>query len=226
MLGELRYDGMMMQLEPSVYSNSEQSRGFKGPTLAYRKIQDLDLDPSFRAYMRKPVFRSITRRLIGESVAVYRAMFLNKPAHGGSELRWHQDGTDWRNESSVWGLTIAPKVTIWTALDPATVENGCVEIVPGTHRDVVGEHPGSISDEAATEIVASRGSVFLELDPGEAVLLHNWTMHRSAVNQTDRPRRGFSVCYIDGSSRQLGSGRSFPLVFPDYVDVHGERPVV
>jgi hypothetical protein len=34
------------------------------------------------------------------------------------------------------------------------------------------------------------------------VLLHNWTLHRSMVNTTARPRRGFSVCYIDAGTRQ------------------------
>lgn len=226
MLGEFRYDAMMMQLEPSAHGRSDQSRGFKGPTVAYRKIQDLDLDPVFRSYMSKPLFQTITRLLIGDVVAVYRAMFMNKPAGGGSELRWHQDGTDWRNASSPWGLTMAPKVTIWTALDQATIENGCVEVIPRTHRGIVGAGAGTISDDAAAEVLTSHESVFLELDRGEAVLLHNWTMHRSDVNRTDHPRRAFSVCYIDGASRQLGTGKSFPIVFPGYVTVDGDRPVV
>ena len=53
----------------------------------------------------------------------------------------------------------------------------------------------------------TRNGLYLELEMGEVVLLHNWTLHRSEVNTTNRPRRGFSVCYIDAATRQVSTGR-------------------
>ena len=58
--------------------------------------------------------------------------------------------------------------------------------------------------------------LYLEMEKGEVVLLHNWTLHRSETNNTNRPRRAFSVCYIDAATRQKTSGRAFPRVFPTY----------
>ena len=54
---------------------------------------------------------------------------------------------------------------------------------------------------------------------GEVVLLHNWTLHRSEVNTTNRPRRGCSVCYVDAATRQVSTGRGYPQVFPEYEPV-------
>ena len=55
--------------------------------------------------------------------------------------------------------------------------------------------------------------VHLELEPGEAVLLHNWLLHASDVNKTDQSRRAFSVCYMDARTRNLAKPETFTRVF-------------
>src|SRR5688572_17804838 len=105
MLGKVKYEGMRMQLCPSFEQGSQTTRfteGFKQSTLKYRKIQDLEEDPLFRAYMQAPAFRAITAQLIGERVAVFRAMFMNKPSGGGTRLQWHQDGACYQKLDSGW----------------------------------------------------------------------------------------------------------------------------
>ena len=61
---------------------------------------------------------------------------------------------------------------------------------------------------------ATRGTapVHLELDAGEAVLLHNWTLHRSGTNATAIARRAFSVCYMDAATRSHRR-QTFPPIF-------------
>ena len=68
MLGKIRYDNMLMQLCPSAGHPelSKQTKAFKGSSLKYRKIQDLDQDPLFLPYIRHPLFRDITQKIIGE----------------------------------------------------------------------------------------------------------------------------------------------------------------
>ena len=202
MLGEasVPYGSMLMQMDSDTgrYEDAgEQSKGFKGPSLSYRKIQDLELDPLFQAYLARPLFRDICRRVYGPSagIAIYRAMFMNKPARKGTWLPWHQDR--WTQ------LDRDPTITIWTALDPATVANGCVQIIPGSHAGglVNRDHPsGFLTEEQARKLAPQEKVVFLELAPGEAVLLHNHLLHASDVNATDTPRRAFSVCYMDATT--------------------------
>ena len=135
MLGKIRYDNMLMQLCPSAGKPelSTQTKVFKGSTLKYRKVQDLEQDPLFLPYIQHPLFRDITRKIIGEEVSAFRTMFFNKPAGQGVPINWHQDG------AGGWKLSIPPKVTIWTALDATSVANGCLQIIPGSHKTMIPE---------------------------------------------------------------------------------------
>ena len=114
-------------------------------------------------------------------------------------INWHQDG------AGGWGLSIRPKVTIWTALDPTSVANGCLQIIPGSHKSLIPEQGDQLTPEERVIHAPDEKRIYLEMEMGEVVLLHNWTLHRSEVNTTNRPRRGFSVCYIDAATRQVSN---------------------
>lgn len=214
MLGEANvpYDDMMMQLDSDTgqYGDmGEMSDGFKGASLNYRKIEDLELDAKFIKYIQYPLFRDICDRTYGRGgpVDCFRAMFMNKPAHAGTLLPWHQDR--WTS------LDKDPQITVWTALDAATATNGCIQIIPGSHGlGVINpEHNSAFLTEAQAEAVVEEDRiVYLELEAGEAVLLHNWVLHRSDTNATDSPRRAFSVCYMDGTTKSR-DGETFRRVF-------------
>ncbi len=208
---DIDYERIMMQLDRADGPDSKpgpQSRGHKEATLAYRKIQDLELDPLFLAYLQKPLYRDICARMYGTQtdIACFRAMFMNKPSGLGSPLIWHQDR--WSN------LDRDPQITVWTALDPATQDNGCVQIVPGSHKELLNPEHGSgfLTDEMAAEIVARSDTEYLEMGAGEVVLLHNWMLHTSDVNRTQQSRRAFSVCYMDAAT-VADNDATYPVVF-------------
>lgn len=201
MLGRagLDYDKILMQLDSAdgQYQNAGvQSRGWKGATLDYRKIQDLEYDSLFLEYMSRPLFREICTQVYGDiPIAAFRAMFMNKPARKGTLLPWHQDRWNYLDRD--------PLITVWTALDPATKANGCVQIVRGSHKFglINPDHPsGFLTEEQAEQFAPQDKVEYLELQPGEAVLLHNWLLHRSDTNATDISRRAFSVCYMDAGT--------------------------
>ncbi len=209
---DVDYDRMLMQLDSDDGGYDKlppQTSGHKGATLSYRKIQDLEYDPTFLAFIRKPLFREICGEIYGRHapVSVFRAMFMNKPALKGTLLPWHQDGGDG------WGLDRDPLVTLWTALDPATIENGCVQVVPGTHRlGLLSDQGHTIAEEHVAEHCPDDRVVHIELEPGEGIMLHNWLLHRSDVNRTEVPRRGFSVCYMHGQTRRVSDGAGFARI--------------
>jgi hypothetical protein len=217
MLGraDVDYDRMLMQLDSDsgAYADAgAQTRGHKGSTLNYRKIQDLELDPLFLAYMQRPIFRDICDRTYGASTPVrcFRAMFMNKPAGKGTLLPWHQDR--WHN------FDRDPQITLWTALDPATKENGCVQIISGSHTRLVNpDHPsGFLTQEQANEITARSEIIHMELAAGEVALLHNWLLHSSDKNHSTQSRRAFSTCYMDGTTRHSdGKLAEYPILFGD-----------
>lgn len=214
MLGkaDVDYSRMMMQLDSSdgKYENAgQQSYGWKGETLNYRKIQDLEYDSLFLEYMRHPIFQDICARAYGADtpISAFRAMFMNKPANKGTWLPWHQDR--WSH------LDRDPLITVWTALDPATVENGCVQVIEGSHKfGLVNPDHGSgfVSPEQAEDLLQKHPVKHVELEPGEVVLLHNWLLHASDVNRSPVSRRAFSVCYMDGNTVSK-HGHKYPVIF-------------
>ena len=144
-------------------------------------------------------------------MTLYRAFLMNKHAGGGSDLPWHQDGGDF------WGLDQDPTLQIWTALDDAPEDGGCVEVLPGTHRAGLATPLGGVvpRDRLETRDV-ERELVRLPAVAGEVLLLHNHVWHRSARSRTGQARRALSVCYMDGRTRcrrRKRAPRTFVRVF-------------
>jgi len=215
MLGKasVDYDRMLMQLDsPSgEYAGLDaQTKGFKGASLDYRKIQDLEYCPQFLRYIQDPVFEEICGQVYGAGVPIslFRAMFMNKPANRGTFLPWHQDG--------VAAYDRDPRVTVWTALDPATKENGCLQVIPGSHKNGLIEPTHEewyLSDGQVEKFCSSDRIVHLELEAGEVVLLDNYLLHASDKNRSRQSRRALSVCYMDAATLEKGQPYKGTRVF-------------
>jgi hypothetical protein len=183
---------------------------FEDGTLGYRKIQGLESDDLFGDLVRHPTFVDVCARQYGPHVpvSIFRAMVMNKPAGQGTRLPWHQDG------GAVWALDRDPLVTIWLALDAATAENGCLEIVPGSHLlGLLSWYGSTVTDDVVAEHCGSDKVMELPVEAGHAVLMHNWLLHRSGVNPSPSPRRAFTCCYMDGRTRNQLTGDTFPPIW-------------
>lgn len=206
MLGRVRYENMRLQV---VEEGGEVRRtmGNEVRTLAYRRIDDLEQDPLFLAYIQHPLFRQIARRYIGETVSVFRSMFMNKPPELRRELPWHQD------VGIGWGIDTNPIVTVWTALDDATTATGCMQVVPGSNQHGIINERHFLPAEQEAQYAPPEAVINLEAEAGEAILLHNFLLHRSGTNATESARRAFSVTYMDAATRTLDTGQPFSVVF-------------
>jgi phytanoyl-CoA hydroxylase len=216
MLGQANPEAYFYQLDGDSgrYEDLVFGRGYQGPSLEYRKIEKLEVDPVFRPWLENALFERVVRAAIGADVSevtVYRATLFSKGARGGTELPWHQDG------GAFWGLSRDPELQIWTALDDAPEEAGCVEVVGGTHtaglvRPVGGMIPKNIHEAAK----ADERKMPLPARAGEVLLIHNYLWHRSGRNVSGKARRAFSVAYMPASTyclRQKRAPRSFVKVF-------------
>eukprot|EP00040_Diaphanoeca_grandis_P020845 m.110820 g.110820 ORF g.110820 m.110820 type:complete len:291 (-) comp28072_c1_seq1:140-1012(-) len=203
MLGKAKvdYDKLMMQLDSETGNYQDigvQTLGHKGESLNYRKIQNLEHDDLFREYIQHPIFEQASRRSYGDGeVSAFRIMFFNKPAGKGTHLPWHQDR--WQH------LNKDPLLTVWTALDDSSPLNGCVQVVRKSHKGGVinrAHHSSFLTEEQVKTHCVDEDVVDLELKAGQVALLHNWTIHRSGVNNSkDMARRAFSVNYMDGTTQ-------------------------
>ena len=119
-------------------------------------------------------------------------------------VAWHQDIT-------YWGLEPPEAHTAWIAVDDADVEIGCMQVIPGSHRDGIAEHGTaerggnllSINQEIPDELVDSSQAVPLELKAGQISIHNGQLFHASQPNNSRRRRCGLTVRYIPPEARQV-----------------------
>jgi hypothetical protein len=209
--GRVTYPGMFFQPDaPSGrYTDLAFGEGWTGADTNYRKIEKLELDPLFHAWLQNPVFARIVRAVLPGDVTIYRAVIFSKAARVGSDLPWHQDA------GRFWGLSRDPELQIWTALDDAPAAAGCLEVCPGSHRPGLASPLGGVvPKEKVSSADADSLALPIPARAGDVVLIHNHLWHRSGPNTTDRPRRGFTVCYMDAATRCTRTKRAPRAFFP------------
>lgn len=205
MLGRVRIDGLFFQHDAASgrYEDLEHGLGWVGPSLSYRKMEKLERDERFRALIEHPRFGQVARAVIAGPIAIYRAVVFAKAATGSSPLPWHQDG------GRFWGLDRDPTLQIWTALDDAGPEAGCVEVVPKSHLPGLATPLGGVVPEDVLARADAESHVLrLPARAGEVLLLHNHLWHRSGKNHSGVPRRAFTVCYMSAETRCLRKKRA------------------
>jgi phytanoyl-CoA hydroxylase len=206
-----KYTKLMMELDAHDESEPAFSKGFKGATFDYKRIQHLEFVPVFRRYIQKPIFRDACNRIYGsKAVSVFRTMLVNKPPRRGARIGWHQDCWNYLDRN--------PVLTVWTALDPVTADSGCLQIVPGSHKHghiCPEDTSGFLTDAMIGKYCLDRDVVLLTMEKGDVVFLHNHLLHRSDVNVSEQHRRALSVCYMDASTQNVETRVTYPVVFGD-----------
>ena len=158
----------------------------------------------------EPVRRICTRgrhlplvvRLLGPDVCLTHTQFLTKlpdSEETRSDIPWHQD-------NGYGQLEPMTDLTVWLALTDTDERNGCLFIVPGSHRLGLLEHGAAGVNPLLRELPALGEAVAVPLRAGEAVAFTGLTVHGSGPNRSDRPRTGFYVRYCEPAARLLSEG--------------------
>ena len=209
MLGRVQIDDLFFQHDSATgtYEDLRFGDGYQGPSLAYRKVEKLEKDPVFRAWIESPLVEPYVRARIPGDITLYRAALFGKAPQGGTPLPWHQDG------GAFWGLSRDPDIQVWLAIDDAPEAAGCMQVLPGSHKHgLMRPMGGMVTAAAALFADAERHAVSLPAEAGEVILVHNYVWHRSGVNTTDKPRRGLTACYLPAETRCLRKKHA-PRVF-------------
>ncbi|MCY3916161.1 MAG: phytanoyl-CoA dioxygenase family protein [Chloroflexi bacterium] len=127
--------------------------------------------------------------LLGPDLVVWATNFWLKPP-GGAEIPWHQD-------IHFWPLEPPLNTSAWLAIDKVTVENSCVQVIPGSHRvslpHVKAEEGVAFAEMADNAAFDAGDAINMELEPGEFFIFSERTLHRSSVNTSDKRRLGISI---------------------------------
>ena len=159
-------------------------------TVLFHALGAWRLRPGFHDALWNPAFTIPASQLLGGSVRFWHDQLFCKPARHGGVVSWHQDYSYWTRTKPMAHLTC------WIGLDDATVDNGCIHYVPGSHTWDLLPITGLAGDMTAIRNVLSddqwdqfNNPVAVELKAGECVFHHPLTVHGSFENRTDRPRR-------------------------------------
>ena len=125
----------------------------------------------------------------------HHKMILKGPKVGGA-WTWHQDYGYWYNN----GCLFPDMGSCMIAVDQATRQNGCLQVIRGSHKmgriDHVQRGDQTGADEERIAAALERLElVYVELEPGSAVIFHGNTLHRSDQNVSENPRWAFICCY-------------------------------
>jgi non-heme Fe2+,alpha-ketoglutarate-dependent halogenase len=196
--------GLLQQLEAN-----ERDHGGR---LAGRHNQKPHLlHPWMDQLVRHPAVLDAVEDVLGPNLFCWGSQFFSKNAHDESFVSWHQDGT-------YWGLSSPDVVTAWVALTPSVPQNGCMRVIPGTHKRQV-PHEDTFAESnllsrgqeiAVTVDVAQAVDVILQ--PGQMSLHHVLIFHGSEPNGSAMRRVGFAIRYVPTYVTQASGIRESALL--------------
>ena len=206
--GELPFPEALIEYEPGAEKQRELSnlRKINGPATH---------DARFLDHARTPAVLDVVEQILGSDIKLFSDQVFMKPP-GGIEKTYHQD-------SAYFHIEPADLVTCWLALDDVTIENGCLWVIPGSHREGIKDHSlawdvGDRTDKTVPEEALNRSAeVPITLSAGSCSFHHSVLLHRSGPNTTTTRRRGLATHYMSAASRWVGE----PEQKPDYPLLRG-----
>ena len=154
----------------------------------------------FLQLARDPDIVDLVASLVGDDVILWGAHVFCKPAAEGYETPWHQDG-------HYWPIRPLATCTVWVALEPSTRANGCLRVIPGSHRDRH-LHPHlhedrqdlTLQQRMADGCFDEADAVDIELQPGQMSLHDVYMIHGAAANTSTQRRTGVALRYMPATS--------------------------
>ena len=150
----------------------------------------------FGAFSRSPRIVDRVERLMGFGVYHYHSKVMLKEPKVGGAWSWHQDYGYWYNA----GYLYPHMMSCLVAMDGARRDNGCLELLRGSHKMgriehvLTGDQAGADRTRVGWALEAFE-RVHAELEPGDALFFDSLTLHASAQNKSLRPRWSLICCY-------------------------------
>ncbi|MER6581925.1 phytanoyl-CoA dioxygenase family protein [Nonomuraea sp. NPDC001023] len=151
----------------------------------------------------------IAELFLGPDIACFTGHYVCKPPYDGRPVLWHQDGAYWK-------LDPMEALTVWVAVDASTTENGCLRVIPGSHRAAMHEPVprsdipnmlfSTCEEDLVQEWLDKAGEVAIELQPGDVSIHHPHLLHHSKQNTSAMRRCGLDVGYMAATTRISNEG--------------------
>lgn len=168
-----------------------------GRVLFLQKLAERD--ERLRAFATSPSFVELSTPLLGPDVDLYFNQAVIKFPGGNTAFSWHQDDAYSPVEPS-------PYLTVWIALDDATEANGCISVLPGSHRRGLVPHVESDFGLAGHSLDDPDQGIPVPVAAGTSIVFWSTTLHKSGPNTSDAVRRALVLQYAPTGLRHKASG--------------------
>ncbi len=190
------------------YPGAPVSLDAPGGRTVRRLLQASSRDPLYRQWATSPVVASRLHELLGPSVELSQAhhncVMTKNPAFS-SATGWHQD-------IRYWSFEKAELVSVWLALGPEHEENGCLWLVPGSHRMEFNREQYDEDLFFRADLAGNRKilqtKIAAELDEGDVLFFHCRVLHAAGQNRTDLTKFAAVFTYHAADNRPLPRTRS------------------
>ncbi len=174
-----------------------------------RKINSCSIyDPLFAEHARTPAFLDAMEGLLGPDLKQFGDQLFMKPP-GGMEKTYHQD-------SAYFNIDPMNIITIWAALDDVTLDNGCLWVIPGSHKEGLVDHSETwmVGDRQDKRIpddaIDTTREKSIVMSVGSCSFHHSLLLHRSGPNNTPDYRRGLATHYMSAQCRWTAAPEDKP----------------
>lgn len=160
-------------------------------------------DPELLKFVRRPEFVEITTKVLGPDVDLYWNQSVYKEGNGAAEFPWHQD-------DGYTAVVPSPYLTLWLAVSDATVENGCLSVLPQSHRQGLVPHTQTPIGLACHCLDDPNQGVPAPIPAGSMIAMQSLTFHKSGVNRSQGMRKAYIVQYSAAGLRDAKTGEILP----------------
>ena len=158
----------------------------------------------------------LIEEVVAPGIAIHSTKLVTKRPRSPEVCHWHQDEAFYRKPDDPTTFSEA-RMSVWVPLQAATVENGCLWVVAGSHRWGLEEftvaEDGTCLRKINREEYAREHGKPVPVEAGSVVLFNAYTWHSSQGNETDRVRRAFIVSYQEATVPR-GLGEQWKIVRP------------
>jgi ectoine hydroxylase-related dioxygenase (phytanoyl-CoA dioxygenase family) len=135
-------------------------------------------------------------------VCHFHSKLMQKEPKVGGAWEWHQDYGYWYKNQFMFPDQL---ISVMVALTPANKQNGCLQVIKGSHKLGRINH-GFAGEQVGADMVMVNNAlktmdlVYVEIEPGDALFFHSNILHRSEANLSDHPRWSIISCYASQSN--------------------------
>jgi len=193
------------ELQSALEELIETNRGVRQESLRCAHLVENNPDgvrghPAFLELALDHQILDIVEQVIGPDIVFWGCQVFCKPGRTGLAVPWHQDG-------QYWPIRPLATCTVWIALDHVASDNGCMRVIPGSHRarKIFRHHENrsenlALIQELDADQLDQDDAVDIALEPGQMSLHDIYMVHGSAPNSSGRRRAGVALRYMPSSS--------------------------